>query len=85
MQGPTALLYRTAWDRSQLVVPRHHRRRSDIFCLTVTHWDVEFVILFHRLKKIYIIELLSKNVPNSDNFKDHNDDNWQKFFGEIFL
>ena len=32
------------WDRSQSVVGRHHRRRSDIFCVTVTHCDVEYGI-----------------------------------------
>ena len=32
------------WDRSQSVVGRHHRKRCDIFCVTVTHCDVESVI-----------------------------------------
>ena len=74
-----------AWDRSQLVMGRHDRRRCDIFCVTVTHCDVEFFTLSHRVFKIYFLESYPKYVYNFDTFEDHNDDNCQKFWGAIFL
>ena len=47
------------WDRSQSVVGRHHRRRCDILCVTVTHCDVASVIQFHRVFKIGIFKSLT--------------------------
>ena len=34
-------------NRSELVMARHHRRRCDTFCVTVTEGDVASVNFFH--------------------------------------
>ena len=67
------------WDRSQSVMGRHHRRRCDIFCVTVTHCDVESGIQLHRVFNIGILESSPEKVLNLDVFDNHSDDNCQKF------